>query len=752
MTGKKRFLTGLLALALLLGTAALPAAARAEGGAPKVAALTSKEKADALYELGLFKGTDVKNGVPVYDLDKTANRAAGATMLIRLLGKEGKAAAQYAAGAVSSPFTDLSWEAATATWLYANKLANGNSNTKFGGTENISAQMFATFILRALGYSDSGSKPDFTYAQALPFAVQKGVLTQAQSAEYQADFRRGGMVEMCYNALYLKVNGSSQTLLEKLTGDGVFKASYKNSTTVAGTKALTLTEKYKGGGFIGTALEYPEEQTQGNSVCYGDLDGDKKLEIVFGVKSVFCVNAADGTLKWSVSQDELGANGWARDTRAPLQILDWDGDGDLEVFAMTFYNNIGYVNIIGKTGKIERSWAIDTGYQVRAGYPADLDGDGKYELIAGMGLGTAGANKGASAVYVYNNDGALRWSKPLGYGLYSNSITTADLDRDGKPEIIMTYDDTQIAAFRADGSKVEAASFGAAWDKIDFFANYDTVGYNPASLTTSDLRNGLSGTYSGLIADDLDGTGTKIVGVALINNIKVTSENMSAGYTAVNSYAGAAQYFAPFVIGLDRARYQNASKGFNWSRVPADTGDIFTLDGEVLSSPGAKVSIIDPDYRPVTADVDGDGVKEILYTANDGQVHCFSLDGTEHGAWPFALNSRTTDAPDYIRYASRPTVADVNGDGKPEVVFTTYSTRSQDDTRGKERGKLYVLDYTGKKLAEKELPPLYKRTSDAGVYANGCSAAPVVADIDGDGRMEIVVATFSCGLAAYEIS
>lgn len=737
MTRKHRLLTILLALALLLGTAALPAAAdtRAEG-----TPLSTEEKANALYELGLFRGTGFKeDGTPEYALDNTATRSQGAVMLIRLLGKENKAQAQYTAGAVSSPLTDLeSWAASSVTWLYSNNLTNGTGNTTYSGKNNISAAQFATFILRALGYSDSGAKADFSYAQALSFAVEKQVITQEQSAAYQADFRRGGMVEMCYNALYLKMNDSSLTLLEKLTNDGIFKDSYQNNTTVAGTKAMTLTQKYKGGG-LPEGSWYMEEQCFGNAVC-ADLDGDGKKEIVFGTYSIFCVNAADGKLKWRIEPQgsEQSLSG-----RVPFQVLDWDGDGKLEVFAMTFADPNGYVKIIDGAGNIKQSWTINSGYQIRAGYPADLDGDGKYELAIGMGVGASGA----PAVYVYNNDGTVRsgWPQVQGYGLYSNSITAVDLDGDGMKEIVLTYDDTQIVAFRADGTRVTASAFGATWDKVDFFANYDKVGYNPADLVTSDIRNGLMGTYGGLVADDLDGDGrNEIVGVALINNIKVTSDNMS-GEVFVNSFAESAQYFSPFIINLDRTRYKNAAKGFDWSRVPADTGSIYTLYGEVLST-GATVDFTDPDYHPVTADVDGDGIKEILYSSNDGQVHCFSLDGTEHGAWPFALNNRSTSVPDYVRYASRPTVKDINGDGKMEVIFTTYTPRGQTS----ERGKLYVLDYTGKKIAETTLPPMLIKDEDVN-YADGCSTSPIVEDIDSDGQYEIVVATFNCGLVAYEI-
>ena len=190
MTKKYRLLAVLLAAALLLGTAVLPASAAPE---------TAEAKAGELYSLGLFKGTGTRSdGTPEYDLGATATRSAAATMLVRLLGKESEAQSQYSAGTISAPFTDLEdWAAANVAWLYTNGLTSGTGESTYSGTSNVSAQQFATFILRALGYSDSGSNPDFSYDKALTFAVDKQVITSAQSTALQADFRREGIVEMC---------------------------------------------------------------------------------------------------------------------------------------------------------------------------------------------------------------------------------------------------------------------------------------------------------------------------------------------------------------------------------------------------------------------------------------------------------------------------------------------------------------------------------------------------------------------------
>ena len=65
-------------------------------------------------------------------------------------------------------------------YLYDNGLANGMSETAYNPTGKCSAQMYTTFLLRALGYSDA--KGDFTYAKALDFGEQVGWWTMSIAA------------------------------------------------------------------------------------------------------------------------------------------------------------------------------------------------------------------------------------------------------------------------------------------------------------------------------------------------------------------------------------------------------------------------------------------------------------------------------------------------------------------------------------------------------------------------------------------
>jgi hypothetical protein len=66
-------------------------------------------------------------------------------------------------------------------------------------------------------------------------------------------------------------------------------------------------------------------------------------------------------------------------------------------------------------------------------------------------------------------------------------------------------------------------------------------------------------------------------------------------------------------------------------------------------------------------------------------------------------------------------VGDLSGDGIPEIVFNTYSTTENISS-------LFILDAGGNTLFEEPLPH------------RGSMAVPTLADVDGDGTVDIVVA------------
>jgi|GEM_PF-963078 len=198
-----------------------------------------QELASDLKSLSLFKGVSDTE----FDLGRAPTRTEAVVMLIRVLGKESEA--QTASW--SHPFTDVaSWATNYIGYAYQKGLTKGISDTQFG-TGNASAAMYVTFVLRALGYSDTDGT-DFTWDNPFTLANNLNILPSKVST---SEFWRADVVLVSYSALPVKLKGSSQTLADKLISDKVFsETQYKTyydataiSTYVSKT-ALSAEEIY----------------------------------------------------------------------------------------------------------------------------------------------------------------------------------------------------------------------------------------------------------------------------------------------------------------------------------------------------------------------------------------------------------------------------------------------------------------------------------------------------------------------------
>jgi hypothetical protein len=143
-------------------------------------------------------------------------------------------------------------------------------------------------------------------------------------------------------------------------------------------------------------------------------------------------------------------------------------------------------------------------------------------------------------------------------------------------------------------------------------------------------------------------------------------------------------------------------------RVRTLTGDKSWAETGWFSSPGL-------------VDLNGDGKKEIV-----APFHSLFVFVSAGGA------PKT--------FASESVLVDLNRDGVPEIVFGTYSLQ----TNG---GRLVVLDNTGEELYDITLD----NQGMGGGNGIGVPAAPSVADIDGDGNLEIVLLTFDHGVDVYTV-
>jgi len=158
------------------------------------------------------------------------------------------------------------------------------------------------------------------------------------------------------------------------------------------------------------------------------------------------------------------------------------------------------------------------------------------------------------------------------------------------------------------------------------------------------------------------------------------------------------------------------------SPTPLEDGRVFAFDalsGQVLSgwpvSTGENVNGESGVFGPVSSgDVNGDGVPEILVTSFSHFLTVYRLDGSV--LWRY-------NADDTI--VSGAVVGDMDRDGSPEVVFGSDSSASQFFHAG---GFLNILNHQGS--AKYRIP-----------VGEVIWSSPVLADLNGDGFLEAVVGT-----------
>ena len=105
-------------------------------------------------------------------------------------------------------------------YLYENGLTTGATETAFEPEGACSAQMYAAFLLRALGYTEAAG--DFTYAQAATAAQDYGVYDPAVIDTQ--DFLRDDVAAASYTALSVAPKGAEGTLLDRLVQAGAVDA------------------------------------------------------------------------------------------------------------------------------------------------------------------------------------------------------------------------------------------------------------------------------------------------------------------------------------------------------------------------------------------------------------------------------------------------------------------------------------------------------------------------------------------------
>ncbi len=435
----------------------------------------------------------------------------------------------------------------------------------------------------------------------------------------------------------------------------------------------------------GDVLRYSLEDTSGtfaigrdSGVVKGVLRDSTAVESVSGANTnclAYTYDAGAIDLKqvwwWKTNLNGMGINV----TGPPIvgRMYDVNGDGVIDtndppivVFASGGASAQRLIALNGATG--EQLWVnTDRNFAGAAQAAGDLDGDGDWEIVKLL-------RDHRQTLVALDHLGNILWEAPTGpYASSPNAsdnMAIADLDGDGKPEIIH-------------GNRVFSNTGELLWKGGAETGGHATYGI---SSTPVDLDNdGRQEVVAGLAIYNADGT-TRARNKTIVNR---------DGFSAVADFDGDG---APEIVFVG-------------------TGKLYMLDRNMteiwkLNLPGTKVG-----GSPVIVDVDGDGIPEIG-VGGDSQFTMVDASGNILWANPIA---------DYSSGRMGASAFDFNGNGRPSILyfdeqnFYIYDGASGDIQAVIPNGSAtgmeyaYVADITGDGQANVMLPQTFRTTGSGGL-------------------------------------
>jgi subtilisin family serine protease len=402
----------------------------------------------------------------------------------------------------------------------------------------------------------------------------------------------------------------------------------------------------------------------------GDLDGDKKLEIVFLAPDFYSGNTGREVKLYALHYDGSPLSGWPK-------LLGRDNSD---------YQGAGTPS----DGIIGRSTPV----------LADLNKDGQMEII--LLLERSEGNNARVEVHIYKADGneLFGWPKEIPvtlaftgqFGAPLTSPVVGDLDGNGELEIIVAISH-QFLAKTPDYNDSFAELY--AWQKDGtLLANW------PVRFAHKSIE--------ALAVGDLDGAGKEEVVLKLLDrttswtacvSVLASDGNISPGWPSPEiprhlSLAYSQSGFALADLDNDN-KLEIITNMFSWQ----GPGLVYAWHYNAEPLPGWPRSYApnSGSSQPVLCDIDSDGQSEVVLTTStsaharnrfyyDSRLYAWDADGTLVSSFP----KETREG-----LLFNPTLGDLNGDGRLELVMTSTTDADIDE----EIGKLWVLDLLAKRNA-----------------------------------------------------
>ena len=477
------------------------------------------------------------------------------------------------------------------------------------------------------------------------------------------------------------INSSAQAIaVADVSGDG------KPDVVVAASSAVSVLLNI-GNGTFAPKTDYGIGQLGPRAIVIGDISGDGRPDIILSASSdsgnAVSVLLGTGNGVFAAHVDSAFSGLFSL---FAVAIGDMNGDGKLDVVTADTGSKVVSVLLGNGRGAFTSQVNSPGTSKPLALTSADVNGDGKLDLIVRgtdltvmLGRGDGTFTEGTT--YPVEDSGFSSFAS-------SQSVVVADLDRDGKFDIVSTGNGKlDLLLGHGDGTFAVAAGSRGGITSPHLIAadtnhdgNADVILSNGGSTSISVLPGNGDGTFATRVDYDIGSTPSSIVASDLNNdgNTDVVALN-SAGAVSVllgnsaGALGGRVDYPTGPAISVVIADVNNDGKRdivVAIATVPLNDGEGGQILGSVAVLMGngdgtfaAKVNYL-TNITPASvaaADLNGDGNVDLV-VANADNAKATVLIGNGSGSFPASV--------DYVAGAPLRAVliADVNRDGHPDLV------------------------------------------------------------------------------------